>query len=63
MGVCCGGNDRYNPEKDSGDLIAINLSKISDPLEKFEKSFPFYRMHIMKFLEKVNSFGKDHLEL
>ena len=43
----------YDPVADSGDLPATDLSKIKDPLMKFEKSFPFHRMHIMQLCKLV----------
>ena len=62
-GCNCNKEARYDPTKDRGDLKEINLATIKDPLVKFEKSFPFYRMHIGRFLEKVNSYGKDTVEI
>ena len=40
---------------------AARLSK--DPLVRFEKSFPFYRTHIVAFTEKIYKFGKTNFEM
>lgn len=41
----------------------MDMTKITDPLIKLEKSYPFYRMHITTFLNKINSMGKDEIEI
>ena len=41
----------------------VNLSKISDPFVKFEKSFPFYRMHIENFRQQIYNLGKDEIRI
>uniref|UniRef100_A0A7S3IFY6 Uncharacterized protein n=1 Tax=Strombidium inclinatum TaxID=197538 RepID=A0A7S3IFY6_9SPIT len=44
---------------DGGDLPAVKLDKFKDPLVKFEKQFPFHRMHIASFRQVIYNFGKD----
>lgn len=41
----------------------MNLQKISDPFVKFEKSFPFYRMHVENYRAQIYSFGKDNIKI
>ena len=64
MGGCqCQKSTAYDPKRDAGDGPEIDISKITDPLTRFEKSFPFYRMHITTFLNKINSMGRDEFEI
>ena len=42
---------------------AMNIAKLKDPFVKFEKSFPFYRMHIENFRTQIYSFGKDMISI
>jgi len=55
------GGSTYDPSA-AGDLPSMDMSKVKDPLVKFEKDFPFYRLHIMKFLFKINGFGRDEID-
>ena len=57
MGCDCSKDEGYNPG--AGDKIEDNPSNYKDPQQRLEKSFPFYRVHIMAFYEKVMSIGKD----
>ena len=59
---CVKGPKRYDPTKDAGDLAAINEQSIKDPLKRFEKSFPLYRMHIKAFIEKIQHCAKQDFE-
>ena len=43
----------------SGDLPEINKLMISDPLVKFEKTFPFYRTHIKRYCDALISLIND----
>jgi len=36
----------------------VKTTSIRDPLVRFEKSFPFYRMNCCAFINKINEFGK-----
>uniref|UniRef100_A0A7S3CSH0 Uncharacterized protein n=1 Tax=Strombidium rassoulzadegani TaxID=1082188 RepID=A0A7S3CSH0_9SPIT len=51
------------PQKDGGDLPVANLANIRDPLERFEKDFPFYRMEIAGFRQIIYSFGRDKFSI
>jgi hypothetical protein len=55
---CGQGPKRFDPLKDTGDLKLMRAETIKDPLIRFEKSFPFYRMHCRAFINKINEFGK-----
>ena len=37
------------------------MALILDPLEKYEKGFPFYRMHINAYIQKLNKLGKNKM--
>ena len=51
------------PQLDGGDLPAINLAKIKDHVEHFEKGFPFHRMHVNTMATIVHSFGRDSFSI
>ena len=40
----------------------VRCDTIKDPLLRFEKSFPFYRIHVCAFIAKINEFGKETIE-
>ena len=52
---------KYDPSK--GDAKAIDASTLSDPQQRVEKTFPFYRMHVKAFEEKLNDIGKDRFTI
>jgi hypothetical protein len=60
---CAKNQKRYDPNTDFGDMPPTDLSKIKDPLERFEKEFPFHRMHVTRFVQKVNALGKHDVEI
>ena len=43
----------YNPRTQSGDLPSINTTLITDGMLKWEKSFPFYRTHVIRMRELI----------
>ena len=61
MGCNCSKDEKYDPSK--GDSKEIDASSITDPHQKVEKSYPFYRMHVKAFEDKVNSIGKDNIPI
>ena len=42
--------------------MMVRSDTIKDPLQRFEKSFPFYRTHVCAFIDKINEFGKEDFE-
>ena len=62
MGACtqlCSQSRKYDPTTQSGDLdVSGSMIHSNDPLIRFEKRFPFGKMHIISFLLRVNKFGK-----
>jgi hypothetical protein len=58
-----GCNCSKGPSSATKDAPPMNLQKISDPFVKYEKSFPFYRMHIENFRSQIYSFGKDKIKI
>jgi hypothetical protein len=68
MGICtnlCSKKDAtaYNPVTDSGDIQTYTImSTIKDPLQRFQKEFPFQKLHIQKFVELAKNSGKDRLD-
>lgn len=53
---CCGGGRA--PQADGGEYPVVDLNEIKDQYEKWEKSFPFYRMHVQTMSEKIGDIGK-----
>jgi len=51
MGCGCSKEEdaTYNENKDGGEKPAVETDSIKDPLQRFAKSVPFYRMHAIKF--------------
>jgi len=62
-GFLCKKSTKFNPAEHGGDLPMPDISKITDPIVKFEMSFPFCRMHITRFSQLINSLGKDDVEM
>ena len=58
-----GCNCSKGASKASQEIPPINMQKITDPFVKFEKSFPFYRMHIENYNKQIYSFGKDTVKI
>ena len=59
MGSCCSKEPpAYDPKVVYKDQKEINIDKIKDPMMKFEKQFPYYRMHITPFSDRVFSINK-----
>lgn len=61
MGCCGQQEQKYDPSK--GDTKEVDASKISDPQQRVEKTFPFYRMHVKAFEEKIDSIDKDSIPI
>jgi hypothetical protein len=61
MGCSCSKQDKYDPSK--GDAKAVDATSLSDPQQRVEKSFPFYRMHIKAFEEKVRDINKSRFTI
>ncbi len=40
---------------------AVNLDDITDPYERIEKEFPFYRVRINIFMETLKALGKEEM--
>lgn len=62
MGCKCS-KQKYDAQQDGGDLPAVNLANIKDPLMKWEKSYPFCRIHITNIKDKIFSLGKDKFSI
>jgi hypothetical protein len=62
MGCKCS-KTKYDASLDAGDLPPVNLSKIKDPLMKWEKSYPFCRIHITNIKDKIFSLGKNNFSI
>ena len=45
------------------EIPAMNLKKIKDSFVRFEKSFPFYRMHIHNFRAQIINIGKNKVSI
>ena len=45
------------------EVPAMNLKKIKDSFVRFEKSFPFYRMHIHNFRSQIINLGKNKVSI
>jgi hypothetical protein len=37
----------------------MSMVLVTDPLIKFEKQFPFYRMNVLHYLDAIDKIGKD----
>jgi hypothetical protein len=58
-----GCNCTKGPSSASREAPQMNLTKITDPFVKLEKSFPFYRMHLTNYTSQIYSFGKDSIKI
>ena len=41
----------------------VKPASIKDPFVRFEKQYPFYRMHVEAFRQKIYSYGKDNISI
>ena len=56
MGCNCAKQEKI---LDGGDVPAVKLNMINDAMERVEKSYPFYRMFVENFRQKVYSIEKE----
>jgi hypothetical protein len=53
MGCCESKEVAYDPLKDGGEKPAVRHEEIKNPLLRFEKSVPFYRLHVVTYTQKL----------
>lgn len=60
MGCDCSKEEAtYNEKTDGGEKPAVEIDTIKDPLKRFTKSIPLYRMHCIKFTNICFDMGDD----
>ena len=54
--ACCAHSHNLQEDKD---LPMAKLTNITDPQEKWQKSYPFYRTPLNRFIVNLNKIGKQ----
>ena len=58
---CCESKEPegYDPTKDDGEKPAVRTESLKDPIKRFEKSVPFYRVHVVKYTNALFDLNQE----